>query len=183
MYEEVTIRREVGAIQIPDGDRTVITEGTKVLITQQLGGSFTVMTDRGAMYLIDQKNADALGKEVPVSTQDEPIVEAPANAETLEQTVWSKMRQCYDPEIPVNIVDLGLVYDCRVVDNNNGFRVEIKMTLTAPGCGMGPVLAEDVRSRVDDIPGVQETHVEVVFDPPWNPNMMTEAARLQLGFM
>ncbi len=184
MYEEVTIAREVGAIQIPDGDRTVINEGTKVLITQQLGGSFTVMTDRGAMYRIDDRNADALGKEIPADAKPSVDEAPPPDAETLEQLIWTHMRKCFDPEIPVNIVDLGLIYDCRILEQPEGdFRVEIKMTLTAPGCGMGPVLAEDVRSRVDGIPGVRETAVEVVFDPPWNPNMMTEAARLQLGFM
>ena len=184
MYEEVTVSREVGAIQIPDGHPTVIAAGTKVLITQQLGGSFTVMTDRGAMYRVDQRNADALGKEVPEADRPTADLEAPPDADALEQVIWSKMRQCFDPEIPVNIVDLGLVYDCRVLPQDDGhYRVEIKMTLTAPGCGMGPVLAEDVRSRIDEIPGVRETAVEVVFDPPWNPNMMTEAARLQLGFM
>jgi probable FeS assembly SUF system protein SufT len=183
VYEEVTVQRDVGAIQIPDGSRTVIAEGTKVLITQQLGGSFTVMTDRGAMYRIDERNSDALGKESSAHAEADQDSSPPADSDTLEQRVWSSMRKCYDPEIPVNIVDLGLVYDCQVVERDGGFRVEIKMTLTAPGCGMGPVLAEDVRSRVDDIPGVRETHVEVVFDPPWNPNMMTEAARLQLGFM
>ena len=98
--------------------------------------------------------------------------------------IWDKMRKCFDPEIPVNVVDLGLIYDCQILPQDDGsYRVEIKMTLTAPGCGMGPVLAEDVRSHIDDISGVRETAVEVVFDPPWNPNMMTEAARLQLGFM
>lgn len=184
MYEEVTISREVGVIQIPDGQRTTIAAGTKVLITQQLGGSFTVMTDRGAMYRIDERNADALGKEVAEHARPGTAEEPPPDAEALEQIIWSKMRQCYDPEIPVNIVDLGLIYDCRILPQDDGqYRVEIKMTLTAPGCGMGPVLAEDVRSRVDEIPGVRETAVEVVFDPPWNPNMMTEAARLQLGFM
>jgi len=184
MYEEVTVEREVGAIQIPDGNRTVIAEGTKVLITQQLGGSITVMTDRGAMYRIDDRNADALGKQAPGNARQESQEEDPPDAETLEQRIWTQMRKCFDPEIPVNVVDLGLIYDCRIVDQpDGGHRVEIKMTLTAPGCGMGPVLAEDVRSRVDAIPGVRETHVDVVFDPPWNPNMMTEAARLQLGFM
>ena len=184
MYEEVTISREVGAIQIPDGTRTVIAEGTKVLITQQLGGSFTVMTDRGAMYRIDERNSDSLGKERQAQDRPTEPSASPPDAETLEQLIWSHMRKCFDPEIPVNIVDLGLVYDCQVLEQPEGdFRVEIKMTLTAPGCGMGPVLAEDVRSRIDDIPGVRETAVEVVFDPPWNPNMMTEAARLQLGFM
>lgn len=184
MYEEVTIKREVGAIQIPDGNRTVITEGTKVLITQQLGGSFTVMTDRGAMYRIDDRNADALGKDVSAEARPAPQDEAPPDAEDLERMIWDKMRKCFDPEIPVNVVDLGLIYDCQILPQDDGtYRIEIKMTLTAPGCGMGPVLAEDVRSRIDDISGVRETAVEVVFDPPWNPNMMTEAARLQLGFM
>ena len=184
MYEEVTVSREVGAIQIPDGNRTVITEGTKVLITQQLGGSFTVMTDRGAMYRIDERNADALGKEVTAAAQPADQSEPPPDAETLEEILWTKMRRCFDPEIPVNVVDLGLIYDCQILKQPEGdYRIEIKMTLTAPGCGMGPVLAEDVRSHIDEIPGVRETAVEVVFDPPWNPNMMTEAARLQLGFM
>ena len=184
MYEEVTIEREVGAIQIPDGHPTVISKGTKVLITQQLGGSYTVMTDRGAMYRIDDRNADALGKESARDTTDASEPAEIPDRETLDQLIWTHMRKCYDPEIPVNIVDLGLIYDCRMVDlENDQYRVEVKMTLTAPGCGMGPVLAEDVRSRIDALPGVQETHVEVVFDPPWNPNMMTEAARLQLGFL
>ena len=181
MYEEVTIQREVGAIQIPDGSPVVIPEGTKVLITQSLGGSFTVMTDRGAMYRVDERNADALGKE-PLENSGQSTV--PEDAESLEQLVWSEMKKCFDPEIPVNIVDLGLIYDCQIQDlETGGFRVEIKMTLTAPGCGMGPVLAEDVRARLEAISGVDETEVEIVFDPPWNPNMMTDAARLQLGFM
>lgn len=184
MYEEVTIEREVGAIQIPDGQRTVIGKGTKVLITQQLGGSYTVMTDRGAMYRIDDRNADALGKEASQDAAAADADEEIPSAADLEQMVWSNLRKCYDPEIPVNIVDLGLVYDCRTEPLPEGaYRIEIKMTLTAPGCGMGPVLAEDVRGRIDALPGVRETQVEVVFDPPWNPNMMTEAARLQLGFM
>ena len=181
MYEEVNIQREVGAIQIPDGSPVTIPEGTKVLITQSLGGSFTVMTDRGAMYRIDERNADALGKE-PVESAS--AAAAPADAESLEQLIWSEMKKCFDPEIPVNIVDLGLIYNCQIEDRSEGgFRAEIKMTLTAPGCGMGPVLAEDVRARLEAISGIEETEVEIVFDPPWNPNMMTDAARLQLGFM
>jgi probable FeS assembly SUF system protein SufT len=175
--EEVTLARDVQAIQIPDGTRTLLASGSPVLITQELGGSYTVMTDHGGMYRIDERDGDALGKGVP---------EAPAASEggSLEERVWSQMRKCYDPEIPVNIVDLGLVYDCSVEERaESGSRVSIKMTLTAPGCGMGPVLADDVKRRLEELPGVSETHVEVVFDPPWNPNMMTEAARLQLGFM
>ena len=175
--EEVTLRREVQGVQIPDGTRFVLTEGTPVEITQQLGGSYTVMTDRGAMVRIDSADADALGKES----------EIPAEAEadgTLEERVWAGLRKCYDPEIPCNIVELGLVYDCTIEERQDGaHRVAIKMTLTAPGCGMGPVLADDVRRKIEQLPEVEEAAIEVVFDPPWNPNMMTEAARLQLGFM
>ena len=174
--EEVSLKRDVGAIQIPDGTAITLAEGTPVLITQQLGGSFTVMNDRGAMFRVDDRNADALGKE---SAEDPSATEAGS----LEDRVWSQMRKCYDPEIPVNIVDLGLVYDCRLGDGDEDALVDIKMTLTAPGCGMGPVLAEDVKRRIEDLPGVAEARVDVVFDPPWNQNMMSEAARLQLGFM
>lgn len=175
--EEIQLTRDVQAVQIPDGTRTLLASGSAVLITQELGGSFTVMTDRGAMYRIDERDGDALGKEVPEAPQE-------SAAGSLEERVWSQMRKCFDPEIPVNIVDLGLVYDCTVEERGDaGARVGIKMTLTAPGCGMGPVLADDVKRRLDELPGVSETAVEVVFDPPWNPNMMTEAARLQLGFM
>lgn len=174
--EETLLARDVAAIQIPDGTRTLLTAGMPVLITQQLGGSFTVMTDVGAMYRIDEEDADALGKEVTAAAGG-------ADEGSLEDRVWAQMRKCYDPEIPVNIVDLGLVYDCRVEPLADGHRVEIQMTLTAPGCGMGPVLADDVRRRVESLEGVAEVKVDVVFDPPWNQNMMTEAARLQLGFL
>lgn len=174
--EEVTLQRDVAAIQIPDGTPIMLPEGTPLLLTQQLGGSFTVMNDRGAMFRIEDSNADALGKEVE---QD-----AAAGAGSLEDRVWAQMKKCYDPEIPVNIVDLGLVYDCRIVPGEgDASTVEVKMTLTAPGCGMGPVLADDVKRRIEGLPGVAEAQVDVVFDPPWNQNMMSEAARLQLGFM
>jgi len=177
-HERTTLARDVSVIQIPDGNRILLNEGAEVMITQGLGSSFTVMDDRGAMYLIDMKDGDAIGREV-AETDATKLTEG-----DLESRVWEQMRQCFDPEIPVNIVDLGLVYDCQVIDlGGGGSRVEIKMTLTAPGCGMGPVIAEDVRARISDLPDVDETDVEVVLDPPWNQNMMTEAARLQLGFM
>lgn len=180
MYEHVNLARDVAAIQIPDGTRLLLAAETRVIITQELGGSFTVMTERGAMYRIDERDGDALGKEAP----ETPEAEGPVDPATLEDQVWSQMKKCYDPEIPVNVVDLGLIYDCRLEGaESGGQKVEIKMTLTAPGCGMGPVLAEDVRSRVQGLAGVDEVKVDVVFDPPWNPNMMTEVARLQLGFM
>jgi probable FeS assembly SUF system protein SufT len=179
--EQVLIAREVEAIQIPEGTRIRLPEGMEVLITQELGGSFTIMTSRGLMYRIDQNDADALGKEVSEVEFDESVAET---KEAVEERIWEQMKKCYDPEIPVNVVDLGLIYDCDVAASpNGGHSVEVKMTLTAPGCGMGPVLAEDVKNRVQEVPGVEQVHVEVVFDPPWNPNMMTEAARLQLGFM
>ena len=176
--EKTTVRRNVEAIQIPDGVTIMISEGTEVWITQKLGGSLTVMTERGAMFRIDQKNADAVGLDPEVSN-----TEALSTGE-LEDRVWSQMKKCFDPEIPVNIVDLGLVYDCQIEDTGSGSNVvNIKMTLTAPGCGMGPVLAEDVKTRIEDLPDVESAEVEIVFDPPWAMNMMSEAARLQLGFM
>ncbi len=180
--EHTHLRRDVEAIQIPDGTRTRLEADAPVMITQDLGGTFTVMTQFGAMYRIDASDADALGKEARPEGE---AAEKAAASGPLEGQVWSQMRKCYDPEIPVNIVDLGLVYDCRVEDGDNadGAIVHIKMTLTAPGCGMGPVIAQDVQSRVSDLGGVREARVEVVFDPPWNQNMMTEAAKLQLGFM
>ena len=176
--EQTRVTRNVEAIQIPDGVSVVIAEGTQVWITQQLGGSLTVMTDRGAMYRIDQTNADAVGL-------DQTVADPQALTDgDLESRVWSQMKKCFDPEIPVNIVDLGLVYDCRIEPLDSGVNaVEVKMTLTAPGCGMGPVLAEDVKTRIEELPDVESVDVEIVFDPPWTMNMMTEAAKLQLGFM
>lgn len=177
--ETTTLTREVQAVQIPDGSRVILPQDTRVLITQSLGGSYTVMTERGGMFRIEAENADSLGKEVSADAA------AAADTETpLEDRVWQQMKGCFDPEIPVNIVDLGLVYDCHVEDDDapEGSVVHVKMTLTAPACGMGPVLVEDVKSRIEKLPDVASAEVELVFDPPWNQNMMTEAARLQLGF-
>lgn len=177
--EDTTLQRDVEVIQIPDGTPAVLSKDSRVLITQQLGGTYTVMTEYGAMYRVDEKDADALGKdEATAATVDEPGEDAP-----LEERVWDQLRRCYDPEIPVNIVDLGLIYDCTVSEGDDGATVSVKMTLTAPGCGMGPVLADDVKRRVESLPDVASSEVEVVLDPPWNPNMMTEAARLELGLV
>ncbi len=176
--EPATLTRDVEVVQIPDGLPAVLAKGSRVMITQELGGTFTVMNDYGAMFRIDEENADALGKEA--TTADDALDEdAP-----LEERVWAQLRRCYDPEIPVNIVDLGLIYDCTIDEQPaDGARVQVKMTLTAPGCGMGPVLADDVKRRVESLAAVAETEVEIVFDPPWGPNMMTEAAKLELGLM
>ena len=177
-HERTTTAREVAAIQIPDGIDVTIPKGEQIWITQELGGSFTIMTERGAMFRVDEKNADAIGREVPEQFASA-LAEGP-----LEDRVWAQMKKCYDPEIPVNIVDLGLVYDCQLQDKGTGKSdVTIKMTLTAPGCGMGPVIATDVKNRIESLPDVDNAEVDVVLDPPWNQNMMTEAAKLQLGFM
>jgi probable FeS assembly SUF system protein SufT len=183
MHRHVVTQRDIEALQIPDGTRVVLDEGTPVRITQALGGSYTVMTDFGQMLRIDAAYADALGVD-----RDEapPPAEAAGAAEgPLEDRVWSLLRTIFDPEIPVNIVELGLVYDCAVSsDEEDGKRdVQIKMTLTAPACGMGPVLVEDVRRKLEALGDVRHADIELVFDPPWNPDMMSEAARLQLGFM
>ena len=177
--EYAETEREVQAIQIPDGTRVTIPANTRLLITQSLGGSYTVMTERGGMFRIEERNADALGKEAAGNAQETDL------SRPLEERVWEQLRKCYDPEIPVNIVDLGLVYDCEIQNEGTevGASVHIKMTLTAPGCGMGPVLAQDVQGRIEGMPDVTRANVEIVLDPPWNQNMMTEAAKLQLGFM
>ena len=177
--EQITVIRDTTAIQIPDGNRVPLPAGTDVVITQALGGSYTVMTQFGQMLRVDPKDSDALGKDVP----DEVATETP-EGETLDEKIWSRMKQCYDPEIPVNIVDLGLVYDCQIAEQEHGgHRVQVKMTLTAPGCGMGDVLAQDVKTRIEDLPEIEEADIELVFDPAWNMEMMTEAARLQLGLL
>ena len=176
--EYAVVGRDIQAIEIPQGDPVPLPEGTHVRIMQSLGGTYTVMTEYGQLLRIGDKDVDAIGKQPP---PDAP--EAPGEGAPVEEQVWAQLRTCFDPEIPVNIVDLGLVYNCEVSDlPEGGKKVAITMTLTAPGCGMGPVLANDVKQKVEGIAGVKEADVEVVFDPQWNPNMMTEAARLQLGF-
>jgi probable FeS assembly SUF system protein SufT len=177
--EHAVVSRECRAIQIPEGNPVILSPGTRVRITQSLGGSYTVATERGALLRIDEKNADAIGKG-----ESRPAAPAGLAAGSLEELVWEAMKTCYDPEIPVNIVDLGLVYNCAVTPlSEGGSAVDIKMTLTAPGCGMGPVLAQDVKEKVSALTGVARADIEIVFDPQWNQNMMTEAARLQLGLL
>jgi probable FeS assembly SUF system protein SufT len=180
--ELVTLTRDCDASLIPSGARTVIPAGAEVRITQSLGGAYTVWFD-GGMARIENKDADALGKV----TEAQPAAESTGPAltqEQIEQRIWTQMRSCYDPEIPVNIVDLGLVYDAAVTpQSEGGAKVEVKMTLTAPGCGMGATIAGDVENRIRMIPGVGDVVVALVWDPPWNQAMMTEAAKLQLGLM
>jgi len=178
MQKEVRTSREIEAKEIPSGMAITIPEGTPLTLTQSLGGSFTVVTPYGYMARIEGKDADAIGEE-PVTLDAEAA--AGRNAEDL---CWDQLKTCYDPEIPVNIVDLGLVYKCAVTDRpEGGQKVEVRFTLTAPGCGMGDVLREDIRGKLLAVPGIQEADVQVLFDPPWNMSMMSDAAKLQLGMM
>lgn len=176
--ETIELERDVRAVLIPDGTPIELSKGSKVTVQQSLGGTWTVSTDIGFLARIDGKDADALGFEPPASTVDP----ARTDRESVETAVWDALRTCYDPEIPVNIVELGLVYECKVEPAGEGKNtVSIRMTLTAPGCGMGPVLQADVQNKVSALPGVETATVEVVFDPPWSPERMSEAAKLQLG--
>lgn len=177
--EEHTLNRPCEAIVIPYGTKSELPQGTVVRVMQRLGGALTVAADFGGLYRIDPENFDALGLEKPAS-----VAAALSTERPLEDRVWDELRTCFDPEIPVNIVELGLVYDCSVEASTQEGRhdVRIKMTLTAPGCGMGDVLAEDVRAKLERLPDVARAEVELVFDPPWSQEMMSDAARLQLGF-
>ncbi|MDH3646113.1 MAG: putative Fe-S cluster assembly protein SufT [Gammaproteobacteria bacterium] len=177
--EPVTLRRDVDAVIIPAGEPVQLHEGTDGYITQALGGSFTVYID-GNLFRISGQDADALGKE-PVAAP-----EAPQNAtdEDIEKIVEKQLRSCYDPEIPINIVDLGLIYRCDIArEDDNQRSIAVEMTLTAPGCGMGEILVHDVQSKLAIIPTVATVKVELVFDPPWNHSMMSDEARLQTGMM
>jgi probable FeS assembly SUF system protein SufT len=181
MREEVTFSRSAEAIMIPSGEKVLVPVGAQATITQSLGGTYTVITDRGLMVRISGQEVEAIGKTPHDVVEIDPVDITP---EKLEEMVWEALKTCYDPEIPVNIVDLGLVYLCELDEAEaGGKKVKIKMTLTAPGCGMGPVLAGDVRSKLVALPGVKDAEVEVVFDPVWDRSMMSEAARLQLGMM
>jgi probable FeS assembly SUF system protein SufT len=180
--EQVVLQRDCTGTEIPGGEKVLLPQGSSVMVIQSLGGSYTVMTDHGYMVRIDGKDADALGEQY-VKAQSQPAPAAP-DGPFEESQVWEQLKTVYDPEIPVNIVDLGLVYKCQSKPlPEGGHRVEIQMTMTAPGCGMGGVLREDIRQKVLGLPGVREAEVEVVWEPPWDPGRMSDAARLQLGWM
>jgi probable FeS assembly SUF system protein SufT len=178
-YEMVELKRECEAIEIPSGTRRFLPAGTKVRIAQFLGTGYTVVSDFGCMYRIEARDADALGVAPPTAQEEQ----APATSGFSEQMVWDQLKTVYDPEIPVNIADLGLIYSCEVTLLGEGSkRIDIKMSMTAPGCGMGNVLKADVESKLAKLPEVKEVNVQVVLDPPWHPGLMSEAAKLQLGF-
>jgi probable FeS assembly SUF system protein SufT len=166
---------------VPSGDKVTLLAGGTVWLTQTLGGSFTVMTDRGYMARIDGADADALGwppppDYVPAETS------AADTAESMEARVWERLRTCFDPEIPVNIVDLGLIYDCAVAAlPDGGYKAAVRFTLTAQGCGMGEFLKADIRNKLLAVPGMREAEVDLVWDPPWTQSRISAPAKLQLG--
>jgi probable FeS assembly SUF system protein SufT len=178
-HEPIVVQRDVRGVIVPAGVEVTLRPGSVGYVTQALGGSFTVYIE-GNLFRIAGEDGDAIGKE-PLPRPELPDG---ATEEDVTRLVWDQLRTCFDPEIPINIVDLGLVYDCAVSANADGTRdVAVRMTLTAPGCGMGEVLVADVRDKLLMIPTVRQAHVDLVFDPPWNQSMMSEAARLQTGMM
>jgi len=177
--EPITIERDVTAVIIPVGEPVTLRAGTSGFITQALGGSFTVYVE-GNLFRIAGADADALGKE-PVPP---PPIPDNATDKDIEDVIWAQLRTCYDPEIPVNIVDLGLIYRCEIDSRPDGQRsVNVDMTLTAPGCGMGEILVQDAQEKIAVIPTIADVRVDLVFDPPWNQSMMSDEARLQTGLM
>ena len=176
-YAPVKFERDAEVALIPEGQMVELPAGTTGYLTQSLGGSFTVYVD-GRLFRLAGDDADAIGREPP----PKPEVPDDPTDKDVENVVWKQLKTCYDPEIPINIVDLGLIYDCDIHNNAAGGReIEVRMTLTAPGCGMGDFLVDDVRSRLQIIPTVERVDVELTFDPPWNQEMMSEEARLETG--
>lgn len=177
--EPVSFSRDCAAVLVPQGECVTLPAGSVGYLTQALGGSFTVFVE-GNLFRLAGSDADAIGKSAP-----EPLVLAEdAGDEAVEKLVWAQLRTCYDPEIPVDIVELGLVYAVELQHREDGARrVDVRMTLTAPACGMGEILVDDVRSKLERVPTIAEVEVELVFDPPWNQSMMSEAARLETGLM
>jgi probable FeS assembly SUF system protein SufT len=177
--EPFTLQRDIKAVVIPAGMQVNLRKGVNGYITQGLGGNFTVYVE-GSLFRVDGKDADALGKE-PIKP---PEVPEGISDDDFEQIIWRQLKTCYDPEIPVDIVELGLVYRVEIKKLDDGKRrVEVDMTLTAPGCGMGDIIVDDARQKIAIIPTVEEVSVELVFDPPWHHMMMSEEARLQTGMM
>ena len=176
----ITLVRDVEGTMVPAGTKVTLQQGESAIITQSLGGNYTVVVN-GNMFRLEAKDADALGLEVaakPIATTG-----TPGTAVEIEQEAWIQMRTCFDPEIPVNIVDLGLVYGCEVTEEDGGKVVDIKMTLTAPGCGMGPTIAADAQGKVMQLQGIANARVELVWEPAWNQGMISEVGRMQLGMV
>ena len=177
--EPIKFERDCAAVLVPQGEQVTLPAGSIGYITQALGGSFTVFVE-GNLFRVAGEDADALGKDPPIALK----LEDDADDDAVEVLVWKQLRTCFDPEIPINVVELGLIYDCDIERLEDGSRkVNIKMTLTAPACGMGDILVDDVRTKVERVPTVTEADVDLVFDPPWNQSMMSDAARLETGML
>jgi probable FeS assembly SUF system protein SufT len=178
--ELIKVNRDCDAILIPGGEKVVLVEGTHVRITQALGGDYTVYVN-GNLLKVSGKDADAIG----IKVKNDPIKKNKVSSNKIitEEDAWDVMKTCYDPEIPVNVVDLGLIYDLKMIDSGNNITINVKMTLTAPGCGMGPVIAQDVEDKLMGLPNVINVQVELVWDPVWNQSMMTDSAKLELGML
>lgn len=177
--EPFQFERDCAAVMVPQGDQVTLPAGQPGYITQALGGSFTVYVE-GNLFRIAGEDADALGKSVPKALE----VAEDADDSDIEKLLWQQLRTCFDPEIPINVVDLGLVYDCDLEHTEDGQRrVSVRMTLTAPGCGMGDIIVEDVRTKLEMVPTITEADVELVFDPPWNYSMMSDEAKLETGML
>lgn len=184
MNSSLELTREVDAIQIPSGDMVKLPQGLKVIITQSLGGTYTVATDFG-LARINSKDADALGidPEAEKKAEADSSSNVPTDADDLTMEVWGQLKNVYDPEIPVNIVDLGLVYDCQVIEEDGKKKALVKMTLTAPGCGMGPTIAADAQSRIMTIEDMDDAAVELVWEPAWNQGMISIEGKMKLGMI
>jgi len=181
MDESRTLTREVEVTLIPQGTPMTLPKGEPVTITHRLGGNFTIMTSNG-MFRVSGANADALGEEVTEKAKADHA--ASANGPVDTEVLWEALKKVFDPEIPVNIVDLGLVYSLETSERlEGGYKVDMQMTLTAPGCGMGPVIADDARTHLEGVPGVAEAQVDIVWDPPWNQDMITEEGKMVLGLV
>lgn len=177
MSTTITTQRDVEVTRIPSGEKITIPSETQVVITQALGGSFTVLVpSQAGLFRIEGRDADAIGQEPPAELAQ------PADG-NLEQAAWDQLKTCYDPEIPVNIVDLGLVYSLDIKSSESGSSVNVQMTLTAPGCGMGPIIASEARQKILTIDGISDANVELVWDPPWSPDRISEEGKQKLGMM
>jgi probable FeS assembly SUF system protein SufT len=179
MKKEVTLLKNCAATIIPAGDEVILAEGQTYSIAQSLGGSVT-LRDANGMYRVGEGELSALGEEIKKEVERDREVKS-SDKSFGEEVVWDALSGCYDPEIPVNIVDLGLVYDMKISGQENSRKVEVKMTLTAQGCGMGPVIADDAKTRIEALPQVSEVSVDIVWDPPWNPRMMSAEGKRVLG--
>ncbi len=176
MREEITFSRNAEAIMIPSGEKVLVPKGAQATITQSLGGTYTLITDRGLMVRVSGQEVEAIGKTPEQAVEVKPEELTP---EKLEDMVWDQLKTCFDPEIPVNIVDLGLVYG---LDIDEGGNVEVIMTLTSMGCPLGPVIERDIRSVVSTLPGIKNVKMTLTFSPPWDPSRMTDDARMELGY-